>query len=170
MAELIIAEGLFLATMKRRKYFSLRLIAAVVSSVAFAYFFPNFSDHPLYMSFTFISIFVFTLIAMKFVFEESILKLSYCAVAGYTVQHLAYQANNVVTVAMAGSSDVSMGMYGQNFAPTFSNPFFTIIYFFCSSRFTFSHTIFLRGSLKTKILKCLRSLRLSSSRFCSLWT
>lgn len=130
MAELIIAEGLFLATMKRRKYFSLRLIAAVVSSVAFAYFFPNFSDHPLYMSFTFISIFVFTLIAMKFVFEESILKLSYCAVAGYTVQHLAYQANNVATVAMASSSNVNMGMYGQNFAPTFSNPFFTIIYFF----------------------------------------
>ena len=130
MAELIIAEGLFLATMKRRKYFSLRLIAAVVSSVAFAYLFPNFSDHPLYMSFTFISIFVFTLIAMKFVFEESILKLSYCAVAGYTVQHLAYQANNVATVAMAGSSNVSMGMYGQSFAPTFSNPFFTIIYFF----------------------------------------
>lgn len=130
MAELIIAEGLFLATMKRRKYFSLRLIAAVVSSVAFAYFFPNFSDHPLYMSFTFISIFVFTLIAMKFVFEESLLKLSYCAVAGYTVQHLAYQANNVATVAMAGSSNVSMGMYGQSFAPTFSNPFFTIIYFF----------------------------------------
>lgn len=130
MAELIIAEGLFLATMKRRKFFSLRLIAAVVSSVAFAYFFPNFSDHPLYMSFTFISIFVFTLIAMKFVFDESILKLSYCAVAGYTVQHLAYQANNVATVAMAGSSNVSMGMYGQNFAPTFSNPFFTIIYFF----------------------------------------
>ena len=130
MAELIIAEGLFLATMKRRKYFSLRLIAAIVSSVAFAYFFPNFSDHPLYMSFTFISIFVFTLIAMKFVFAESILKLSYCAVAGYTVQHLAYQANNVATVAMAGSSNVSMGMYGQSFAPTFSNPFFTIIYFF----------------------------------------
>lgn len=130
MAELIIAEGIFLATMKRRKYFWLRLAAAVVSSVAFAYFFPNFSDHPLYMSFTFISIFVFTLIAMKFVFEESLLKLSYCAVAGYTVQHLAYQANNVVTVAMAGSSNVNMGMYGQSFAPTFSNPFFTIIYFF----------------------------------------
>lgn len=130
MAELIIAEGIFLATMKRRRYFWLRLAAAVVSSVAFAYFFPNFSEHPLYMSFTFISIFVFTLIAMKFVFEESLLKLSYCAVAGYTVQHLAYQANNVVTVAMAGSSNVNMGMYGQSFTPTFSNPFFTIIYFF----------------------------------------
>ena len=130
MVELIVAEGLFLVKMERRKFFWLRTAGALVCSFAFSYLFPTLSDHPLYMSFTFICLFLFTVGAMKFIFDESLLKLSFCAVAGYTVQHLAYQANNIATVGMAGSQNVNMGMYGQNFAPTFSNPFFTIIYFF----------------------------------------
>lgn len=131
MAELLTAEGLFLATLKRRNLFFLRALGVLVVCFAFSFFFPVVENSPFYMCFMFICLFLFTVVAVKFVFKESWFKLLFCCVAGYTVQHLAYQLNNIVNVAMTdGSGNASMGMYGTEFAPMFSNPFFAIVYFF----------------------------------------
>lgn len=102
MAELLIAETLFLIPLKRRKFFILRVIGAVCASFLFSYKFPIASQHFFYMSFMFMALFVFTVCAVKYAFQESWLKISFCCVAGYTVQHLAYQINNISTMLMTG--------------------------------------------------------------------
>jgi len=130
MAELLIAEVLFLIPLRRRRYFVLRAVAAVGACFLFSCFFPIASDHFMYMSFMFMVLFVFTVCAVKFAFKESWLKISFCCIAGYTVQHLAYQLNNIVTMAMTGGRTGLSGMYGESFVPMFSNPLFTILYFF----------------------------------------
>lgn len=129
--ELMVAEGLFLATLKKRDHFVLRLLGGIFAFILFAILFPAITNNALYMCFMFICLFLFTIGVSKFIFKESFAKLLFCCVAGYTVQHLTYQLNNIVSLALTnGTGDVSMGMYGMEFAPMFSNPFFTIIYFF----------------------------------------
>lgn len=130
MIELMVGESLFLISMKRRKYFIIRLVVGLCAIFTISYFFPIASDNFLYRSFMFISLFVTTIALSKFLFKESLLKLSFCCVAGYTIQHLAYQMNNIAVLAMTKGKSTISGMYGQSFMPTFSNPFFTIVYFF----------------------------------------
>lgn len=153
MIELIAAEGLFLVTMERRKYFLPKVCLSLVCSFAFSFFFPTLFEHPLYMSFTFICLFLFTVAAMKFIFDESLLKLSFCAIAGYTVQHLAYQSYNVVKVAMSGVGNQTMGMYGNDSVQIFSNPLFTIIYFFLFIVIYFFAYYFFASKLKSQDFK-----------------
>lgn len=130
--ELLLAEAMFSYRLRRRRFFVLRLAAAVAACFGFAFLFPVFSDTPAYLSFMFLALFAFTVCAAKSVFRERWLKIAFCCVAGYTVQHLAYQLNNVTLVAMLGGdpSAVSGGMYGDSFLPTFSNPFLTVWYCF----------------------------------------
>lgn len=130
MIELMVGESLFLISMKRRKYFIIRLVVGLCAIFTISYFFPIASDNFLYRSFMFISLFVTTIALSKFLFKESLLKLSFCCVAGYTIQHLAYQMNNIAVLAMTKGKSTISGMYGQSFMPTFSNPFFTVVYFF----------------------------------------
>lgn len=129
--ELMVAEGLFLAKLRKRKMFILRLIGGIFAFILFSVLFPAIGNNAFYMCFMFICLFLFSIGLAKFLFKESLSKLLFCCVAGYTVQHLTYQLNNIVSLVLTnGTGDVSMGMYGVEFAPMFSNPFFTIIYFF----------------------------------------
>ena len=131
MAELLAAETLFLVSLRRRNFFILRLVLSLAACFLFSFLFPIVSDNSYYMSLMFVSLFVFTVCMNKVIFKESWVKLFFCCVAGYTVQHLAYQLNNIVTVAMTGGRGaVLTGMYGDSFAPMFSNPLFAILYFF----------------------------------------
>lgn len=132
MAELLVAEGMFLCTLRVRKFALLRIVAAIAVSFLFAWLFPADSDSPAYLSFMFFTLFVFTVCMTKFIFRETWLKLAFCCVAGYTVQHLVYQLNNITLIAMLGgdASEINGGMYGNEFLPTFSVPFLTVWYYF----------------------------------------
>lgn len=143
MIELMVGESLFLISMKRRKFFIIRLVVGLCAIFTISYFFPIASDNFLYRSFMFISLFVTTIALSKFLFKESLLKLSFCCVAGYTIQHLAYQMNNIAVLAMTKGKSTISGMYGQSFMPTFSNPFFTVVYFFSSYISIFLDSIYL---------------------------
>lgn len=153
MAELLIAETLFLFPLRKRKLFLLRVIAAIGCSFLFSVLFPVASQHFLYMSFMFMALFIFTVCAAKFAFKESWLKISFCCVAGYTVQHLAYQANNIMTMIMTGGNTALSGMYGESFVPMFSNPLFAILYFFIFiSIYFFSYYFFGRKLKEQKFV------------------
>lgn len=130
IAELIVAESLFLYTFKKKNHFLIKAVIGLIVTFLFSYLFPTLSKHPAYMSFTFICLFCFTVIVMKFLFDESWLKIFYFSIAGYTVQHLAYQLYNTTLTIMTGKAEQLPNLYGESIAPTFTNPFLTIIYAF----------------------------------------
>lgn len=131
VAELIIAELLFCFKFERRSYFYLRLPAALAAVVVLARFFPvpsALTQNALYISFMFFCIFVYTVLASKFLFKEDWLKIVFCMLAGYTVQHAAYELYNLVLTVMGINADSPMGSYGSDKVAFFENPFATAMY------------------------------------------
>lgn len=128
MIELLVAEGLFSLHLARRSKFPLRLILCLAVLFTLSYFFPILSDNAFYISFTFLALFAYTVLMAKVLFRESWFKILFCFIAGYTVQHFAYELYNLILLIMGvkGGSN----MYGSGDFQLFPNPFIGIIYFF----------------------------------------
>lgn len=90
MVQLIVGEGIFLLHLERKQNFFLRIFACTAGLLATAAFFPILVENAWYVSFLFLSLFLLTLAALRFCFDEPFGNLLFCGVAGYTVQHLAY--------------------------------------------------------------------------------
>ena len=132
MSELLLAEAIFLFSLQRRRFGLLRAVFAVAASFLFAWLIPVLSASPAYLSFMFFTLFIFTVCMTKFIFREKWLKLAFCCVAGYTVQHLTYQVNNISLILLSGGDQAMLngGMYGSEFSPIFSVPFLAVWYYF----------------------------------------
>lgn len=142
MSELIIAEALIVYRLKRRRLFWLRLALAAVGTVGLAFAVPVISAG-IWNSVTFLLLFLITVIAMKVCFCESWLKILFCAVAAYTMQHIAYELFDLLVVAMGVSNVenvVGSGNFdflliyesnGDNFVS--GNPFTIMLYVFVYS-------------------------------------
>lgn len=100
LVELLVAEGIFVRKLRPRRHFPLRAAAALAVCFGFAYWFPLARSTVLYNSALFFSIFAVTLAAMAFCFEESGWNLLFCALVGYTVQHLAFVVNDTAVVLL----------------------------------------------------------------------
>lgn len=107
--------------LKRRQYFALRLTACAVFCFGLSLAMPII-DGALYSSFLFITLFAATLPCAKFCFDESFRTVLFCGLAGYAVQHIAYELFDILMTAM--------GIAGMS-APTAvgSNPFATFVTF-----------------------------------------
>lgn len=134
--ELLVAEFIFVYRLQRRERFILRAIFGVIACFLFAFLLPvnlngtavNPND-ALYCSLLFLLIFAFTVLVCKFIFKESWLTVIFCCLAGYTTQHLSYEAYNVVLTIMDVSA--SGGFYGSsNFWELFPNLFVFTVYVF----------------------------------------
>lgn len=90
MLQLLVGEGLFLLRLERKRRFRFRLAVSAAGLLAAAAVFPIPVENAWYVSFLFLSLFGLTLLALWFCFDEPFGNLLFCAVAGYTVQHLAY--------------------------------------------------------------------------------
>lgn len=90
MVQLIVGEGIFLIHLDRQRNFTLRLLFCVAVLMAMAAIVPIPVENAWYVSFLFLFLFSLTLVALRVCFVEPFGNLLFCAVAGYTVQHLAY--------------------------------------------------------------------------------
>ena len=127
VAELVLAELLYVNKFRRRSLFPLRAAGGLAALLAFAFLFPAVSDNPFYRSFVFLSIFLASVLVNKFLFAESWLSIAFCTIAGYTTQHLAYELYNMCMSAL-GSSAAS-NMYGAgSFSDIFGNLYEAAIY------------------------------------------
>ena len=90
MVQLLVGEGLFLLRLERSRRFSLKASLCAAGLLAAAAAFPIPVENVWYVSFLFLSLFLLTLAALRVCFDEPFGNLLFCAVAGYTVQHLAY--------------------------------------------------------------------------------
>lgn len=127
MIELLIAEGLFSLHLARRSKFPLRILLCLIAVFGFSFLFPVLSDNAFYISFMFLALFAFTVLMGKALFREGWLKILFCFLAGYTVQHLAYEVYNLILLAMGVEG--GSGMYGSGELHIFPNVFIAIIYF-----------------------------------------
>lgn len=126
--ELLLAEFMFVFRFHRRSYFPVRAVLAVAAVFAFAWFFPVPTYNAYYCAFLFSMIFAFTVIMCKFLFKETWLTIVFCCVAGYTVQHFAYEAYNLILNIIGANAATPMGFYGEEYTGLFSDPLLTIIY------------------------------------------
>ena len=90
MAELLFAEGIIVYRLKRRRKFALWLALALAVCVGLTFAVPVIKD-TLWGSVMFLMLFGITVVALKIPFAERWIKILFCAVAAYTLQHIAYE-------------------------------------------------------------------------------
>ncbi|MCI9518146.1 MAG: GHKL domain-containing protein [Clostridia bacterium] len=105
LTEILIAEALIVYRLKRRSLFWLRLPLAVLGTYALAFAVPVLEGAFL-SSVMYLALFVITICAMKILFDERLIKIVFCGVAAYTLQHIAYELFNLSAVLM-GIANVS---------------------------------------------------------------
>lgn len=94
MTELITAEVLFTFRLTKRRFFVWRVLAAIAVCYAVAALYPlpkSVSYSGWYASLMFLAMFAVTFCALLFVYRVSPVKLLFCAITAYTVQHLSYE-------------------------------------------------------------------------------
>lgn len=132
LTELIIAEALFAVRLQRRSFFYLRLAGSLVINYAVAFAIPIVYYNAAYCSFIFLCLFAVTVLTMKLRYKESWYNVIFCALAGYTAQHIAFELYDFLVTAFNVSSGAN-GVYGSDvegiYAP-FNGPITEIIYFF----------------------------------------
>lgn len=130
MAELLIAEALFTFRLRRRSYFALRVSGAALMSFGFAFAVPSLHINAAYLSFMFLSMFVFTLAMLKLCYRESFKTLLFCGVAAYTTQHIAYETYNLTYILLNINGGVPVSVYGNGSAlEFFRDPIAQLNYF-----------------------------------------
>lgn len=113
MAQIISAEGVFVYSLPKRKNFVCRLLACVVVCFLFACFFPIAVYNALYTSFMFFAMFICTIAGILVCFNASIKDIVFCAIAGYTVQHVYQELYELLDVAFGLGSAININFYGS---------------------------------------------------------
>ncbi len=97
--EVLLGEMIFLAGCPRRKHFVLRFLLGVAGTLALAYLFPmpgSIRYNVFYSLLRFIVLFAYTVGGMAFCFDLKLTPLVSACVAGYAVQHIAYQITAII--------------------------------------------------------------------------
>lgn len=134
--ELLSAEAIFSYKLRRRNYFVLRVIGTAAVCIAFAVLYPLLDYTIVYNSGIFFAIFFVTLIGMKVCFDESWWNILFCAVAAYSVQHIAFVTYNMLTTGLNLESILSemggaLNPYGNYSIDGGLNPLTAIAYIDC---------------------------------------
>lgn len=114
MAELLVAEFLFTFRLKRRSRYWLRVICVAIVCFATSFLFPINDYNAFYSSFMFLALTILTIIGLIFIYDEPFLNIIYCAVAAYTVRHLAFQLFSLFLTIVTGSGASANVMYGPS--------------------------------------------------------
>lgn len=114
LAEILIAEVLIAYRMKRKKYFYIRAVSALVCLAAFTLALPVPFYNAMYLSLLFILIFMATLIALKFCLNEPLGNVIYCGFFSYNQQHISYQLYNIICILFG--YDANNNIYGGQFS------------------------------------------------------
>ena len=113
MTELLIAEALFVARFPKRKLWGLRLVLSMIVCYACAFFYPltEGSYNWWASSLMFVILFMVSLGGVYATFRSSFIKIFFCSIAAYTIQHLSYEIFNLINTTFF---DVSFNAYGSD--------------------------------------------------------
>lgn len=98
MTELLVAEFLATYTLKKRNHFYLRAGLCILSVYALSFLYPILVYNAVYSTLMFTVLFVATVILLKICYDESWINIIFCALIAYTVQHIAYELNCLISL------------------------------------------------------------------------
>lgn len=111
--QLVAAQIMFTAYLKKRQRFILRLMCYIAVTLAAAVFFPVPVDNPWYSAMMFTVLFAFTVGLLKICFDERWINILFCGIAAYTTQHFAYMFTNFVVTLLMRDTSPLLGFYGN---------------------------------------------------------
>lgn len=112
LTELIIAEAFFTFKLRRRAYFALRVALSAAACYGITFLFPIAAYNAFYVSFMFMIIFGMTIAGLYACFDAPLLNIVFCAIAAYSVQHIAYEVYTFLLTAF-GLQTAPGGPYEQ---------------------------------------------------------
>lgn len=90
MAEIIIAELVFVVHLRRRSHFIARVLCSLSVLMLFAFLFPIVAYNAAWACFMFFMMFIASLCGLKVCFNEPWRNIVFCGLAAYTIQHIAF--------------------------------------------------------------------------------
>ncbi len=114
--ELLIAESAFAFVLPRRKRFLPRLCGGFLLcfGAAFAYPIPHDVVYTAwYCALMFVTLFAMSVLTLSFSFAAPLRQVLCCAIAGYTVQHIAQESYEFLNVALGLNGEIVSDFYGS---------------------------------------------------------
>ena len=99
VAEIVIAELLFMLRLKKRGFYPLRFAAMCVVSLIAAFFLP-LAENAILFSAEFLLLFLIVSAGTVFCYKERAVNIVFCSIAAYTLQHFSYETANCVLSLM----------------------------------------------------------------------
>ena len=116
--QILIAMVLFsFKRMKLRRHGVIRILISSIICLFLAFLFPLFKDISYswwYSSLMFFILFCFCFVSMVFIYDESLQKIFFIAIASYTTQHLSYQLYNLLITVIDIDYLTSSSQYSSN--------------------------------------------------------
>ena len=116
--QILIAMVLFsFKRMKLKKHGVIRILISSIICLFLAFLFPLFKDISYswwYSSLMFFILFCFCFVSMVFIYDESLQKIFFIAIASYTAQHLSYQFYNLLITVIDIDYLTSSSQYSSN--------------------------------------------------------
>lgn len=109
-AEIIVAELIFVANLRRRSRFILRAVGSVGGLFLFAFLFPIVAYNAVWTCFMFFMMFFASLCAIKICFKECWWNIVFCGLAAYTIQHISF----VLFDALSDVGEMLLGLELQS--------------------------------------------------------
>lgn len=115
MAQLLIAELLFTFKLRRRQGFAWRFVVGIIVCMGLSVAFPlgEYSFNAPYCSFMFLTMFAVSVGAMCFMFDDKFSNILFCTLAGYTVQHIAQETYEIISLIIDPSGGNVLDFYGS---------------------------------------------------------
>ena len=127
MAEILAAEFLFTFRLKKKDRYPLRFALAALLCMAVSVAAPILGYNALCSSVLFFALFAVSVGALMLCFREPFLHIFFCAVAAYTVQHIAFELYNFIVVVTGLNAGLPVEVYGES-AARLSGLFLTLVY------------------------------------------
>lgn len=112
MLQLLIAETLFTLKLRPKKGLFWRIPLAIFICFAFAFGLPTLYS-AIYSMFMFLGMFAVTVCAGMLIFDESLKNVLFCAIVGYTVQHIASELYEFFNIVANVNGNVASDVYGS---------------------------------------------------------
>ena len=113
MLELLIGEYMFAHSLPRRKHFPLRVVCVLLVCFGISFALPNVIDNKWYGWSLFIALFLVTLAALPIVYRCSFKNVLFCAIAGFTVQHIASEVFELFNLVAGLNGEIVSDFYGN---------------------------------------------------------
>lgn len=128
MTELLIAESIFLMRLQKREGYWWRLILALLIAYGISFATPYF-DNAYYQSLIFFMFFAVSFAVAFIPYKAKLNTLLFCSIAGYNLQHCAYELYSLSLIGFGLSETGAGDFYSANSGDFFAGPWHTLLYF-----------------------------------------